>query len=139
MRFCHLGPGDIGTAIARVQENDSFWDLLLTNLGGGPFDGACLVCARALMLTFGGEFVRLDCAGRADHYGARIQGVIFDFDGPAPSPAAWINRFRANELVDHQLAFQVGLGLPGTIPDDPETARLISDFLERACACHGSD
>lgn len=123
---------EIDAAIRRVYSDTRFWRILEHATGTGPFDGGCLICAQALVLAFGGELVRLDRVVCADHYGAMVSGVLFDFDGQAASPGCWIERFRSNEGVTHNLVLRVGLGDRGAIPANELASGLIANLLVAA-------
>jgi hypothetical protein len=74
--------------------------LMVDQIGSGPFDGGCLVFARALQIKYGGEIVVLLRAetGRADHAAVKINDILIDADGPA-NPTHFIHRFEKNERV----------------------------------------
>ena len=86
--------------ITKVQEdnaNDKVMELLLNNIGAGPFDGGCVIIAQALQMIHGGEImalVRPD--GIADHAVVQKGNTMYDFDGPG-TPEEVINRFEKNE------------------------------------------
>lgn len=81
----------------RAKIDDDFYRILLDRAGRGPFDGGCVVVARALQRSIGGEVVVLTRAeGSADHAAIAVNGVLIDYDGPL-EPAAFLRRFNANE------------------------------------------
>jgi len=126
---------EIGNAIRNVYRDDKFWDILLNHkpIWAGPFDGGCLVCARAIIESTGrGELVRMASnLNNAEHYGARIDGVIYDFDGAHNSPAQWIKWFAQKEgITDRTLQFKEGYAENKEIIDDPATTSKIAKMLK---------
>jgi len=124
----------INAAIARVYKDDRLYEALDFGAAkdSGPFDGGCLIAAKALIRAFGGgELVRIvnDKNNVTDHYGARINGTIYDFLGSAPSPQAWITRFQKEESVAHKLRFEEGYDETSDIPDDPVAEKKIAALL----------
>ena len=83
--------------LAEDANSDKVYELLLDNIGAGPFDGGCVVVAQALQLIHGGELmalVRND--GTADHAVVQKGNTMYDFDGPG-TPEEVISRFEKNE------------------------------------------
>lgn len=125
----------IESAIKRVSLSDDFWDVLLdgSTATSGPFDGGCLICAKGIILAFGGELVRITSplnGGQTEHYGALIDHVIYDFDGPSDSSEGWIERLKNNEQVfDRELRFVFGYDEETATPDDPVAAKRVSMLL----------
>lgn len=79
-------------------DND-FCRMILDTAGCGPFDGGCLVVARALQKVVGGEIVVLTRAGgRAEHAAVFRNGVLIDYDGPL-EPMSFIRRFNVSEFA----------------------------------------
>ena len=83
----------------KVDEDasDKVYELLLDNIGAGPFDGGCVVVAQALQLIHGGELmalVRND--GTADHAVVQKGNTMYDFDGPGTQEEV-VSRFEKNE------------------------------------------
>lgn len=108
---------------------------LVASMGDvGPFDGGCLIAARALILAAGrGELVRIDGRAGPDHYGARIDGNIVDMGGVYTSPDRWIAAFRNQEwavIGSRELSFSTGWR-ESEIPDDPERATTLAQHLRR--------
>ena len=125
----------ISKAINTTFNEDGFWVLLIerSKAKAGPFDGNCLTCARAIIHAVGsGSLVRIisDLSdGQAEHYGAMVSGVIYDFDGPAKTPVEWVERFRRSEQVyDRECLFAHGLGRTD-MEDDHEAVEAISNLL----------
>jgi cytidylate kinase len=89
----------VATKKTQVDEgvNDKVYELLLDNIGAGPFDGGCVVVAQALQIIHGGELmalVRND--GTADHAVVQKGNIMYDFDGPG-TPEEVVSRFEKNE------------------------------------------
>lgn len=125
-------------AIKRTYEDDMFWDILVdqSTARSGPFDGGCLICAKAMMLCVDGvELVRITSTlsgGQTEHYGVSYKEKIYDFAGVAHSPAKWLERFRREEnIYDRELGFAVGFDLNSEIPDDVRAAKLISQIITK--------
>lgn len=129
---------EIAFSIKRVFESDSLWSILLneSDVRSGPFDGACLICAKALIRANGnGSLVRIVSDlndGQTEHYGANIDGDIYDFDGLHGSPSAWIETFAAKEnMAGRQLSFAMGWDSESEIPDDPATERKVAALFQK--------
>ena len=83
--------------IPEDANSDKIYELLLDNIGAGPFDGGCVVVAQALQKIHGGELmalVRND--GTADHAVVQKGNTMYDFDGPGTQEEV-ISRFEKNE------------------------------------------
>lgn len=128
---------DLATAIRRTYEDESFWELIIHNskAESGPFDGGCLVCARALVEAFGGDLVRMVSplnGGQNEHYGARIGGRICDFYGPFDSTQDWIANFVTKENIrDRHLSFAEGFTDQNSIVDDSVASSAVAKILTR--------
>lgn len=123
-------------AIEKTYQDEAFWSTLTekSTAQSGPFDGGCLICAKALIHAFGGgELVRIASelnGGQTEHYGARINGIIYDFDGPANTPTEWIARFVSQEQInDRTCSFDKGYDAETETPDDPVAVKAISRLL----------
>ena len=84
-------------AMNEDDASDKVYELLLDNIGAGPFDGGCVVVAQALQLIHGGELmalVRND--GTADHAVVQKGNTMYDFDGPGTQEEV-VSRFEKNE------------------------------------------
>ena len=69
----------------KAEIDNDFYRMILDAAGCGPFDGGCVVFARALQKVVGGEiFVLTRTDGRADHAAVLRNGVLIDYDGPLP-------------------------------------------------------
>lgn len=118
--------------IRRTYIAKEFWETLDSSIGAGPFDGACLVCAQALRDAAGeGEIVRIvdTSTNTTHHYGLRIGGTVYDFDGACDS-RAWILRFSRNEnLTGRPLSVETGIDENAGIADDDDARRAIAVLL----------
>jgi cytidylate kinase/Zn-dependent peptidase ImmA (M78 family) len=84
-------------AMNEDDASDKVYELLLDNIGAGPFDGGCVVVAQALQKIHGGELmalVRND--GTADHAVVQKGNTMYDFDGPGTQEEV-VSRFEKNE------------------------------------------
>ncbi len=125
-------------AITKTYLDSQFWQVLqeASSECYGPFDGACLICANALILAAGGgELVHIKSDlnnGQCEHYGALIDGVIYDFDGPCSGPDKWVTRFKKNERVyDRELSFSTGPANNSDILDDPKAVQQVAAILKK--------
>jgi hypothetical protein len=124
------------SAIGKTFNDDQFWAVLLNEsvAQSGPFDGGCLICAKAIQLAVDdAELVRIVSdlnGGQTEHYGIRLDDSIYDMDGIASSEAAWVSRFQDNESrTDRVLGFAAGYDEESLIPDDPCASKQISQIL----------
>ena len=115
----------IQLAIEKTYLNDNFWDILVnkSNAQSGPFDGGCLICAKAMQLAIdNAELIRIVSTlngGQTEHYGIRHDGFIFDMDGLANNIQEWIERFqKKDDIFDRELTFSTGYDANSDIPDD---------------------
>lgn len=127
---------NLSHSITQVYKNIFFWHTLVdqSKVQAGPFDGGCLICAQAIIKAVGrGVLVRITSPlndGQTEHYGALIDGMIFDFDGPAKSSNKWIERFRKNEMIyDRKLFFAKGLDLTTETPWELSTSLAIAELI----------
>jgi len=102
-----------------------------------PFTGGCLVSAKAIIIANGeGSLVRIISdanGGQTEHYGALINGSIFDFDGPADTAEKWIERFRTQERInDRELSYAEGFDSESEIPDSAAASKAIAKLLTSA-------
>jgi len=128
---------DLPKALRRVFRGQSLWRALAAvgTQGCGPFDGGCLISAKAMIAAVGhGDLVRIVRDDQTQHYGARIAGAYFDFDGPADTAEQWIQRFAKNEHLEVTgLGFAEGEGQEhGEIPDEPAISTAIAALLLKA-------
>lgn len=82
-----------------TSDNTTGYDVL-DEVGCGPFDGGCLLVAKALQKIHGGEIVVLvDKNDRAQHAAVMLpNGKLIDHDGAA-FPEKFIRRFEKNEIA----------------------------------------
>lgn len=75
-----------------------------------------------------------DHHGRASHYGAYINGNIYDFDGKHLSFDSWIKTFTSNEnLFTHNLGVKHGIcPINRDIPFDNEVVLKLVELLVKA-------
>ena len=118
--------------IVDAFRDDAVMDVLWqSEARSGPFDGGCLITAKALQRIFGGEIVRLQSKeNEAEHYGIRINdGSFMDADGVAQSAEEWVDRFSENEMLNRQVEVEVGVVNDGDIPDDPKAVKMLEKAL----------
>ena len=130
--------------LRRLFKSDAAYDLLVNEsvAQAGPYDGACLICARAIIdAANGGDLVRIVSdvrGGQTEHYGARIDGVIHDAEGAYRTPGQWFRQLaRLERIFDRIFSLAVGSDSTSSIPDDPaaqaKLARLIAPAFRRGC------
>ena len=135
----------------RALRSSAAQDVLTRWLGdAGPLDGGCLVCAKAVIrMADRGQLVRL-CSqvpslsdpsrlrAQTDHYGALVNGLIFDGLGMHDSPAAWLQAFTdhlAEFTQPRVMQFVVGYDESDSeIPDEPGAEKEIARLLIAAQA-----
>lgn len=129
----------LSAAIAQVSRTQQFWKLMLeeSRAEAGPFDGGCLIVAQALIQAAGrGELVRVASElNPAEHYGARIDGVVYDFNGAAASEQEWVERFVSTEQATDWgriWHFAEGLVPCADIIADPKTSVAVAEMLRKA-------
>ena len=84
----------------RRRIHHALYDDMVGTVGCGPFDGGCVLFARALQAVVGGEVhVVVRPSGRADHAAVLHEGRLWDYDGPS-SPARFLKRFNRAEQSD---------------------------------------
>jgi hypothetical protein len=140
-------PELVEQAIRNLKASPRMWSLLQNSVAqAGPSDGACLICARAIIQAAGrGELVRIvsvasDGSGsnraQTEHYGALIDGVIHDFNGSYRTPQAWVRGFAEQEGL-HGRQLDVAHGhdvLDKEIPDDPQASSQLAGLLAEQLA-----
>ena len=111
----------------------------------GPFDGGCLIFAKALMMALGsGVLVRMESelnGGQTEHYGLAVGDTIYDASGGYHSPEEWISTFIEVEGIhDRTLRLADGYDPDSDIPDDPQASKkvatLLRPYLERVTSDH---
>lgn len=127
--------GPIAASIRRAAKDNAVWKILDQSVRSGPFDGGCLICAKAIRLAFGGELVRVVSdanGGQTEHYGTKIDGVIYDFAGPHASEGEWIDGFsRRERMPAARLHVERGHDSASDIPEDPRAEKDIAKILSR--------
>lgn len=129
---------------ALPQLNESFpfnnkkkiYSLLLNAIGTGPFDGGCVVFARALQIKFGGDIVVLVGQAQrnanevAQHAALLLDNKLIDADGPA-TKEEFVRRFTKNELA-HTGGTITSLRklLPGDLPDADRNEELSKEIAK---------
>jgi hypothetical protein len=128
----------IAMSIVDLKRRNEVMDVLLnSNAASGPFDGGCLIFAKALQFAFDtGVIVRMesDVYGKkqAEHYGlALADGTILDADGPASGPEEWVRRFTRNEILDRPVVVVPGIMTDSDIPDDQHAAKELAKIIRR--------
>lgn len=126
-------------AIKAAYRDERIWDVLLYQSAAeaGPADGGCLVCAKAIIYAFGrGHLVRITSqanGGQTEHYGAKVEGLIYDFYGEHKTPASWIKKFAEMErsaLQGRALTYAEGLDQKDiSIVDDEGASRRIARLM----------
>lgn len=77
---------------------EKLYELLVSAIECGPFDGGCVACALALQKVLGGTVVVLTRPdGTADHAALLYRKKLWDMDGPLV-PARFLQRFNRVEL-----------------------------------------
>ena len=128
--------------LRRLFKSDAVYDVLVNEsvAQAGPYDGACLICARAIIdAANGGELVRIVSDVRrsqTEHYGALINGVIYDAEGAYRTPGRWFRQLaRLERIFDRTFSLSIGSDPASCIPDDPaaqaKLARLIAPAFRR--------
>lgn len=80
------------------RNKNKIYSLLINTVDSGPFDGGCVIFARALQMKHGGDVIVLTANGIADHAALYLRGMLIDADGPA-EPKQFIKRFMKNEFT----------------------------------------
>lgn len=131
---------ELGPAIQAAFQDDRAWKILVEDscVKAGPFDGGCLVVANAILQAAGhGALVRIasDLNG-AEHYGAAVDGLVYDGAGGHASPDAWLTHLVQHELVSgRRLTYAEGLDAAATeIVADPAAERALSNLLQAKLA-----
>lgn len=73
--------------------------LIVGEIGCGPFDGGCVIVARAIQTIIGGKIMVLVAEDdQAEHAVVEHNGLLWDYAGPA-RPRTMIRRFNRAELA----------------------------------------
>ncbi len=122
----------VDSLAARFRSNEIYGILLnAPSIQSGPFDGGCLVCAKALARVIPGAEVvtMINPRGEPDHYGVKLpDGAYGDADGYAESAEEWAARFKNKENLDFTPEVVDELVPSDSIPDDAS----VVDTLVRA-------
>lgn len=110
----------------------------------GPFDGDCLMAAKAIIEVWGGNLVRIDWDADETftlHYGAEVGGKFLDFAGVFNSAQAWIKNFQEDTYMDPDNDLVIRSGLQSDweetpvderLPDDPKIISAVADLIRKA-------
>ena len=85
------------------RNKNKIYSLLLAAADSGPFDGGCVIMARAIQMKHGGDIVVLvgnaqhGTEETAQHAVVDLGNLLVDADGPL-APKQFIQRFEKNEL-----------------------------------------
>ena len=120
----------------QFKNKNKIYSLLINKIGSGPFDGGCVVFARALQMKFGGNIVVLvghaqqDTNEVAQHAVIRLDDRLMDADGPA-MPKDFVRRFSKNELA-HAGGSITGVRelQPGDLPDAPRDEEVSKEIAK---------
>ena len=81
------------------SNKNKIYKLLIDTIGCGPFDGGCVIFARALQIKFGGDIIVLCDKNIAQHAAVYLgKGNLIDADGKLPAEN-FIDRFEELEGV----------------------------------------
>ena len=125
--------------VSKAFQTDDVIDVLLDSRAeSGPFDGGCLIVARALQNVYGGELVYLHSEVGVEHYGVRLpNGTYLDADGVANTEEEWISRFQEAELVDREMEVRDGYAA-GEALDDPQAVKKLTKILRKTAGITAS-
>jgi len=85
------------------RNKNKIYTLLINAVDSGPFDGGCVIMARAIQMKYGGDIVVLvgnaqrNTPETAQHAVVDFGNLLVDADGPL-APKQFIQRFEKNEL-----------------------------------------
>lgn len=123
-----------GDKIKKSFKTNEVMSLLLDSPAqSGPFDGGCLIVAKALKrIEPDGKIITIESkvedGWQAEHYGLKLNGGVIDADGYAKSPEEWAKRFTKNELLKSPYRVTESL-VPGEATDDPPTEKKLAEVL----------
>jgi hypothetical protein len=138
-----------GRAISKTLLSDRGYSILTeSEAQSGPFDGGCLIAAKAIMRAMGDRglakqrgLVRLVSdvdGGQTEHYAAKVDGIIYDASGGFTTGRAWADYFSKEERLTRDVQVEEGYDENSDIPDDPvaekKLARLLAAKLSPARA-----
>jgi hypothetical protein len=135
----------LGKEIKKAFRRNGVMTVLLNALHSGPFDGGCLVVAKAIVRLVPECKVvtmvrRLDNGKDiSDHYAVQCpDGGIIDADGYSPNTQAFIKRFLRNEGIrdsdpaSHRIEPRMVMSLPKDDIDDPRAVKDLARELGAA-------
>ena len=136
-----MEPLVIARAIGKVYKDDRFWKSIVNKMNCGPSDGGCYTCAKAIIAAVGdGVLVRLESSlqgGQTEHFGALIDGRIYDFSGVYSTSTSWIKAFVEQESIfDRQLFYATGRDMNKTHAGNDEVESDIVALLKESMAGH---
>lgn len=120
---------DIITEGWAYRNRNQIYRTLIAAIDSGPFDGGCVVFARALQIKFGGgEIVVMVNSenDRAEHAALQYRGQLYDADGVASIGDA-IRRFRR---LEHVWVDDIRPIEPRDLPDAPRDQELSAKISE---------
>jgi len=125
--------------LKKAFRSEAVYEILLDKsiAASGPFDGGCLIFAKALIMIAGGTLVRITSDAndwQTEHYGAKIGEFIYDGDGRHKDGKSWINCFAKNEMItpserERKLDYAEGYDSDSEIPDDAHASKLLASVL----------
>lgn len=118
------------------RNKNKVYNLLLSTIDSGPFDGGCVVVAQAIQKKYGGDIVVLvghaqrDTKEVAQHAAVKINNKLVDFDGPL-EPNEFIKKFERDELA--HTGGHITKVRPIELEDLPDASRdsALSDAISR--------
>jgi hypothetical protein len=116
--------------VTNAKARDEIYAILVNAIECGPFDGGCLVFARALQIRLGGEIWVLVSAKGAEHAVLKLGGLLIDADGAMP-PSEKLLEFSQNELVTTKDSRPFRDGDLTEAPQDEDLAGRISQKLSK--------
>lgn len=126
---------DLAAVLDALYIDDSldFHELLLNSkVQSGPFDGGCLICAKAILSAIGhGELIRVvSRKNEVEHYGALIDGVIYDMSGSFVNEESWLSSLKAHFHLDRDVWVESGY-VQSEIHEDTDCE---SDLANKICS-----
>ena len=139
MNESNFSQGVISKAIYLTYKSKRFWTEMVENssFNSGPLDGGCRCAAESIVQAVGkGELVYIASqlnGGQLEHYGARIEGIIYDFGGCHETPERWVECFKKEEQVyGRDLFFVDGIVRHiDNVPQDTECSNKVAGLLRK--------
>ena len=114
------------TRVTTLLMQDRVYGVLHKHTSTGPFDGGCVIYAKALKAVFGGVMVSLIRSnGTADHAAVLIDDILYDFAGGLPINK-FVERFNENELAK---VTSFRNYTPSDLPDAPRNATAVDELV----------